>query len=345
MGAATSTDPVAGEAFNSLGIPAVMLDAYVRAAASDVVAGCGLRPGILMGIGRVESGHGRTLAGASISGEGTVHPPIVGPALDGSGGTARIADTDRGRWDGDGTWDRAVGPMQFIPSTWRAWGRDANRDGAADPHNAYDAALGAAAYLCAASPGALDDDANLGRALFAYNRSHAYVAEVMGWIDYYDTFSITAGDDGVTVAANGTYALPVARTLLAPAVLSAPHHDYPAWDVPLAVGTRVHAVAAGMVVATTAGGACGIGVFVAGDDGFEYGYCHGSRVLVAPGERVGAGEAVLLSGDSGNSTGPHLHLQIGAPSGALVCPQPLLQAWFEGVPLSPREAPAEGCSS
>ncbi|WP_447407116.1 lytic murein transglycosylase, partial [Clostridium perfringens] len=75
---------------------------------------------------------------------------IRGPALDGDG-VAAIADTDGGRWDGDTLWDRAVGPMQFIPDTWSRWGADGNGDGAADPNQIDDAALATARYLCGAS--------------------------------------------------------------------------------------------------------------------------------------------------------------------------------------------------
>ncbi len=55
-------------------------------------------------------------------------PPVRGPALSG-GAFSAIRDTDGGRYDGDPVWDRAVGPMQFIPGTWRIWGADGNGDG------------------------------------------------------------------------------------------------------------------------------------------------------------------------------------------------------------------------
>jgi len=60
-------------------------------------------------------------------------------------------------WDGDTGWDRAVGPMQFIPGTWRRYAADANADGKQDPNNVYDAAAGAAHYLCNAA-GHLEDE-------------------------------------------------------------------------------------------------------------------------------------------------------------------------------------------
>ena len=70
--------------------------------------------------------------------------PILGPVLDGAGDFAAITDTDGGGWDGDTTWDRAVGPMQFIPSSWAVWGRDGDGDGRSDPSDIDDAALATA---------------------------------------------------------------------------------------------------------------------------------------------------------------------------------------------------------
>ena len=68
----------------------------------------------------------------------------------------------------------ALGWMQFIPSSWRAYGTDANSDGEKDPYNPVDAIFAAARYLKAA--GAEDD---LRRAIFAYNHADWYVDSVM----------------------------------------------------------------------------------------------------------------------------------------------------------------------
>jgi hypothetical protein len=64
--------------------------------------------------------------------------------------------------------------MQFLPSSWRAWGIDANGDGRADPYNPVDAICAAARYLKAAG-GAND----LRRAIYAYNHANWYVDEVL----------------------------------------------------------------------------------------------------------------------------------------------------------------------
>src|SRR5699024_5291146 len=73
---------------------------------------------------------------------------IIGVQLDGSPGFAEIPDTDGGELDGDPEFDRAVGPMQFIPESWRKYGRDANGDGRADPNQIDDAAVASARLLC-----------------------------------------------------------------------------------------------------------------------------------------------------------------------------------------------------
>ncbi|MDF3149807.1 lytic transglycosylase domain-containing protein, partial [Streptomyces sp. T21Q-yed] len=97
---------------------------------------------------------------------------------------ALIRDTDGGAHDGDTTYDRAVGPMQFIPSTWARWGADGNGDGRADPNNVFDAALGAGRYLCAGGRD-LSVPAELDRAILGYNHSTAYLRTVRAWYAYF----------------------------------------------------------------------------------------------------------------------------------------------------------------
>ncbi|MEA2330063.1 MAG: hypothetical protein QOH58_201 [Thermoleophilaceae bacterium] len=68
----------------------------------------------------------------------------------------------------------AVGWMQFMPSTWRAYGTDANKDRRKDPYNPVDAIFAAARYLKAAG---YEDDVR--RAIFAYNHADWYVDSVL----------------------------------------------------------------------------------------------------------------------------------------------------------------------
>ncbi|MEU6678877.1 lytic transglycosylase domain-containing protein [Streptomyces sp. NPDC046925] len=164
------------------GIPATVLTAYRRAedALADTDPGCRLPWQLLAAIGKVESGQAR---GGRVDADGTTLKPILGPVLNGSG-FAQISDTDGGKYDGDATYDRAVGPMQFIPSTWARWGADGNEDGRADPNNIHDAALAAGRYLCAGNRD-LTVTADLDRAILSYNHSSAYLRTVLAWLDFY----------------------------------------------------------------------------------------------------------------------------------------------------------------
>jgi membrane-bound lytic murein transglycosylase B len=150
--------------------------------------GCHLSWATLAGIGRVESDHGR-YGGGSLGEDGRATRPIVGVALDGSSGVRAIADTDGGRFDGDPEVDRAVGPMQFIPSTWSRWAADGNLDGVGDPQQVDDAALAAGRYLCAGDRD-LTVPADWWAAVLSYNDSVTYGQKVF-WLA--DGYARTAG--------------------------------------------------------------------------------------------------------------------------------------------------------
>jgi membrane-bound lytic murein transglycosylase B len=187
-GAGATATPAAwvAPAGGGRGIPALTLRAYREAAAwaAGYDPGCRLSWTVLAGIGRIESNHGLFGGAATrFSPAGAVSPRITGPPLDGRG-VAAIPDSDGGRWDGDTVWDRAVGPMQFIPGTWRSLGRDGNGDQVADPNNLFDAAVSAAGYLCL-SGGDLSDPAQLRQAVYGYNHSWSYVDAVLGWAGLY----------------------------------------------------------------------------------------------------------------------------------------------------------------
>ena len=131
--------------------------------------GCGLGWTTLAGIGWVESQHG-TLGGLRLGSDGRPNRQIDGPVLDGSGDVAAVP--------GDaGSWQRATGPLQFIPSSWERWGSDGDRDGVADPQDIDDAAYAAARYLCA-SGADLATGSGWSAAIFSYNHSDAYVRSV-----------------------------------------------------------------------------------------------------------------------------------------------------------------------
>ncbi|GAA2785261.1 hypothetical protein GCM10010470_19210 [Saccharopolyspora taberi] len=165
------------------GIPDLVLAAYQRAEQSlaRTDPGCRLHWSVLAGIGHIESGHARS---GRVDAKGTTTSPILGPALNGAPGVAAIPDTDGGALDGDRIWDRAVGPMQFIPSTWRRHSADGNGDGVSSPHNAFDAALASGRYLCSGSAD-LGQRHQLAAAIFRYNHSEAYVRSVLSYADAY----------------------------------------------------------------------------------------------------------------------------------------------------------------
>lgn len=170
-------------------IPTVAYEAYRTAsdAAPTVAEGCSVDWTVLAGISQVEARHGRMDEDHRLAANGDVLPEIRGAALDGTQGTEPVPDTDGGEFDGDPSWDRAMGPLQFIPTTWAQLGRDGNGDGVADPDNLYDAALTAAAHLCLRAPGDYADRSALREALVGYNASGRYAEEVLGWIERYRT--------------------------------------------------------------------------------------------------------------------------------------------------------------
>ncbi|MFC4087188.1 lysozyme family protein [Amycolatopsis samaneae] len=150
---------------------------------------CHLSWTFLAGIGRVESRHGR-FGGAEIGADGRVTKPIIGPALDGSPGVQAVKDSDGGKLDGDTTWDRAVGPMQFVPTTWRKYAARASSDGAEpDPQNIDDAAFTAARYLCSAGDD-LATPAGWWRAVLFYNQAVTYGQDVFSGADAYAAASL-----------------------------------------------------------------------------------------------------------------------------------------------------------
>jgi membrane-bound lytic murein transglycosylase B len=171
----------------ALGIPIEALEAYAYAARVAQVENpdCHLSWTTLAGIGMVESHHG-TYRGAEIAANGDVSPPIRGVRLDGTNGNLEIIDSEATRASpaGDPVYARAMGPMQFIPETWRLYGVDANNDGVISPDNFDDAALSAAGYLCfrgkdmATPPGWMN-------ALRAYNHSDQYARAVRDWATAY----------------------------------------------------------------------------------------------------------------------------------------------------------------
>jgi hypothetical protein len=194
-------DAVVASASTS-GIPAIALSAYENASRiiNSADKACNIPWELIAAIGRVESDHGR-YDGNHLNGQGVAVPGIYGPVLDGRSGTQAVPDTDNGLLDGNKQWDRAVGPMQFLPSTWQVVKVDATNDGQRNPQDINDAALAAAVYLCSGNE-------NLGArtgqesAVYRYNHSHDYVNLVLRIMEAYeagDYSSVPSGSYGGTL--------------------------------------------------------------------------------------------------------------------------------------------------
>jgi membrane-bound lytic murein transglycosylase B len=166
-----------------LGIPASMLKAYKNAAAilAAEQPNCHIDWALIASIGRIESNHAR---GGYVNAAGDTLEPILGPVLNGAGAFAAIPDTDGGKYDGDAVWDRAVGPTQFIPATWKGYASDGNGDGVSNPNNVYDETLASARYLCSGNLD-LSTDAGQRIAVRRYNNSQSYVDTVLAWATAY----------------------------------------------------------------------------------------------------------------------------------------------------------------
>jgi membrane-bound lytic murein transglycosylase B len=128
-------------------VVAVEAYGYAELVVGRTTPACHLSWTTIAALGKIESAHG-SANGAVLGADGSVQPPIYGLPLDGKGGRQLVRDTDQGTMDGDTTYDRAIGPLQFIPATWNAYKVDADNNGIADPNDIDDAALTAAVYLC-----------------------------------------------------------------------------------------------------------------------------------------------------------------------------------------------------
>lgn len=144
--------------------------------------------------------------------------------------------------------------------------------------------------------------------------------------------------------ADDEWSLPVPDDFFPRSEYTRTHHDYPAIDLRTPTGTPARAVRAGTVTRIN-DSACGRGISLAGTDGATYNYCHFSSWSVSTGSTVSPGQQIGLTGNTGRSSGPHLHLQIRTPDGALRCPQNLLLAIYDGDPVPDADTlPTSGCT-
>jgi hypothetical protein len=186
-------------------IPAAALAAYQRAETviNKADESCNITWQLIAAIGRVESNHGRA-GGNVLDDQGTATPGVYGRALNGTRGVQAISDTDGGQYDNDAQWDRAVGPLQFIPSTWSVVGVDADNDGLRNPQDVDDAALAAAVYLCSGEDDLATREGQKD-AVFRYNNSNEYVNLVLRIMDAYLDGDYSTVTDNTTA---GGYVVP-----------------------------------------------------------------------------------------------------------------------------------------
>lgn len=276
------------------GIPSRVLQSY-RA----VDGWCpGLRWQLVAAVGAIESGHASS-GGATVDQEsGAVSPPIFGVALDGSPGVRALPIGSRLGWFGlPGPWQRAVGPLQFLPGTFSAWAVDADGDGVASPHDIDDAVATAANYLCGGRSGSISDERS---ALRRYNNDEGYVAKVLGVAD---SLAATPAPIMCPVAGPTSFT----DTWLAPRPGGRQHLGV---DMFAAEGTPLVAPVSGQIeLRDNALG--GLTFSLWGDDGNYYYGAHMSRYANVAGN-VGAGTVVGYVGSTGDAvrTPPHLHFEI-----------------------------------
>lgn len=293
-------------------IPQVFLSAYQLGASACP----GLPWQVLAGIGWVESRHGEDRV---VGADGDVLPAIVGPAIDGRAGFARIFDAQ----SPDG-WAHARGPMQFLTTTWRGIARlGPTRPPGAKPSidNVFDAAETAAAYLCANAPSV----GELSAAIKQYNHSDAYVRQVLAKAAEYGM-----GAESPALAANGM-TCPVAGSVSHSRDWHAARsggREHQGNDVFGALGTPLVAIEAGTIdkQSNVDAGLGGITIWLRGDSGARYYYAHNQRNVAAVGQRVVAGEVVAYLGKTGNArmTSPHVHFEVHPGGGSAADPYPLI---------------------
>jgi murein DD-endopeptidase MepM/ murein hydrolase activator NlpD len=232
---------------------------------------------VLAGVGQVESGHGANM----------------GPSSAG-----------------------AIGPMQFLPATWRTWGRDANRDGRADVYEPADAIVSAAHYLCFYAA----RFASLELALAAYNAGPAAVGAARGvpsaakpYVDRVLSWSIRYAREGVVDA---HAAVPDNPLRICPVL--GPVHFGDSFGAPrygggfhLHAGIDILAPRGRPIVAPFPGRASlatntlgGLAVVVSGAEGYVY-----NAHLSALGTfgRVRTGDVIGYVGNSGDAVGGPTH--------------------------------------
>src|SRR5829696_3806245 len=235
----------------------------------------------------------------------------------------------------------AVGWMQFLPSSWRRYGVDANKDGRKDPYNPVDAIFAAARYLDAAG---YSDDPRA--AIFAYNHADWYVdsvllrARLISAVPSDLIGSLTGLTEGrFPVRGHTTYADDIAEKQLLRRVgrgenaanLIESSEQRRSVDIFARRGAQVVAVNDGVIKRVISNGERGHGLVLQDVYGNRYAYAHLGSVSgrLERGKRVRGGAVLARVGRSSDGSAPHLRFSIrpsgrGAPS---IDPKPILDGW------------------
>ena len=218
-------------------IPAELLPIYQEAAEAT----CGMRWAVLAGIGKVETDHGRSTLPGVHSGE---------------------------------NFAGAGGPMQFLPSTWNAYGVDRDGDGDKDRYDTVDAIWGAANNLCASGAG---DPERVWDAIWAYNHADWYVTEVLEQAAAYKASPAIGGGNALALVDHPNLSLtPGARRDLLDGAIDQRVVDFLAWAV------ERHTISVSVLKT-------GHSKFVAGSDRISnHWYGRGLDIYAVDGETVSA---------------------------------------------------------
>ncbi len=238
----------------------------------------------------------------------------------------------------------AEGWMQFLPSSWAAWGVDGNGDGRKDPADPVDAICAAARYL-KASGGA----EHIYRAVFAYNHADWYVQKVLTLAREYESLpenliaSLTSLAEGSTfpVEGGGSYSDEAgARALLQGTWLSeAVEPESSEESEGVEAGTKIYASRGSPVVAVASGvvRAVGrseaLGRYLVLEDAFGDRFVYSNLATARSGEGVRKGTHVSAGATLarvGSSGGAYIGFSIHPSGSAQIDPVTMLDAWKRG---------------
>jgi len=250
---------------------------------------------VLAAIAKIESGFGQGkeyLARGGVSPKGAVgFMQFMPTTWSGSGNPYAFDDPKNPRWDTD--------PERI--ARYGGYGTDADGDGVADPFNPWDAVFAAAKML--KENGFAEDPR---RAIYSYNHSWAYVDRVLELAESYSK--------GFAPLVEGAWPLPpqysVVTSPFGERVFGGRKEFHHGIDIACPEGTPVYAVLSGRVVRAEWGGAYGRYVMIDSEGGISTVYAHLSTISVRPFQYVQQGEVIGFSGNTGRSSGPHLHFEV-----------------------------------